>query len=159
MNALGIETNIAHLAGSNVGVWTNLSAVHPDTATRSYSAHYLRSHQKDGQSSISNLHILTEACVQEIILTRHDDDKEWTATGVRFTHRGGEFVASASREIVLSAGSVQSPQILELSGVGRPDVLSAAGVPVKVNSPSVGENLHDHISTYIYRPLYTSLYH
>lgn len=67
---------------------------------------------------------------------------------MRFIHHGREFVASVSREVILSAGSVQSPQILELSGVGRPDVLSAAGIPVKVKSPNVGENLQDHISRY-----------
>lgn len=52
----------------------------------------------------------------------------------------------AAREVIISAGSIQSPQILELSGIGRRDVLEAAGVELKVDSPNVGENLQDHMS-------------
>lgn len=141
LNALGLETNKAHLAGSNVGVWTNVCSVDPGTTTRSYSTSYC-----PPGSPAANLHILTEASAQEIILAQNNG--EWSATGVRFTHQGREFVVSVSREVILSTGSVQSPQILELSGVGKPDVLAAAGIPVKVSSPMVGENLQDHLSTY-----------
>lgn len=141
LNALGVETNKSHLAGSNVGVWTNVCSVDPRTTTRSYSTRYC-----PGGSPAVNLHILTEASAQEIILARKDS--EWSATGVRFIHQDREFVVSVSREVILSAGAVQSPQILELSGVGRADVLAAAGIPVKVSSPMVGENLQDHLSTY-----------
>lgn len=65
---------------------------------------------------------------------------------MRFTHGGVEYDVSARREIILSAGSVKSPQILELSGIGNPSVLGNAGVSVKVESPQVGENLQEHIS-------------
>jgi len=141
LNALGVETNKSHLAGSNVGVWTNVCSVDPRTTTRSYSARYC-----SGGSLAPNLHILTEASAQEINLAQKDG--EWTATGVRFIHQGRKFVVSVSREVIVSAGAIQSPQILELSGIGRPDVLAAAGIPVKVSSPMVGENLQDHLSTY-----------
>jgi choline dehydrogenase-like flavoprotein len=87
------------------------------------------------------LHILTNATVNEIII---NEDK--VATGVLFTYQGEEYTVSASREIILSAGSVKSPQILELSGIGNPEVLDRAGVPVKVESSYVGENLQEHIS-------------
>jgi choline dehydrogenase len=50
----------------------------------------------------------------------------------------------ASREVVLAAGTVQSPQLLELSGVGQPDLLRAHGIEVVHELPGVGENLHDH---------------
>lgn len=109
--------------------------------TRSYSTSYY-----SADSPPSNLHILTEASAQEVVLSQ--DAGGWTATGVRFTHQGREFTVSASREVVLSAGTIQSPQLLELSGIGKPDVLAAAGIPVKVNSPMVGENLQDHLSRY-----------
>lgn len=134
-----MRTNSAHVAGSNVGVWTNVNAVDPRTASRCYSTSYC-------SSALTNLHILTEAAVREIVLRRDGD--EHVATGVRFTCQGREHVVSASREVILSAGSVTSPQILELSGIGNPDVLSKAGVAVKVDSPQVGENLQDHISEY-----------
>lgn len=140
LNKLGVQTNSAHHAGSNVGVFTNINTVDPRTATRCYSTNYL-SQLGQGQS---NLHILTGATVQNVIL-RQDAD-EYVATGVRFICNGQEYVASAALEVVVSGGSVQSPQILEQSGIGKPEVLEAAGIPVAVPSPMVGENLQDHIS-------------
>ncbi|KAJ6442287.1 glucose oxidase [Purpureocillium lavendulum] len=136
LNALGVKTNPAHVAGSNVGVWTNVNAVDPRTASRCYSTSYC-------SSPAPNLHILTEATVQEIVLDGRDGT--YVATGVRFTHCGEEHIVSVTREVILSAGSVKSPQVLELSGIGNPSVLETAGVPVKVNSPQVGENLQDHL--------------
>jgi choline dehydrogenase-like flavoprotein len=96
----------------------------------------------------SNLYILTEALVEEIILDKADSG--YVASGVRFTHKGQEYTASASREVILSAGTVKSPQILELSGIGNPDVLSRAGIAVKVDSPRVGENLQEHKGMHLF---------
>ena len=50
-------------------------------------------------------------------------------------------------EVILCAGSVQSPQLLELSGIGSPKVLEAAGIEVKIENPAVGENLQEHMSS------------
>ncbi|MBA8830660.1 GMC family oxidoreductase (plasmid) [Rhizobium leguminosarum] len=66
-------------------------------------------------------------------------------TGVRFRLNGQNHLARAGREVILSAGAINSPKILELSGVGRPDVLSAAGLDVVHELPGVGENLQDHL--------------
>ncbi|MGO6687226.1 GMC family oxidoreductase [Rhizobium leguminosarum] len=66
-------------------------------------------------------------------------------TGVRFRLNGQSHLARAGREVILSAGAINSPKILELSGVGRPDVLSAAGLDVVHELPGVGENLQDHL--------------
>ncbi|QPC59540.1 hypothetical protein HYE67_001771 [Fusarium culmorum] len=133
LNGLGVQTNTAHLGGSNVGVWTCINAVDPSSARRSYALDYCAPHPH-------NLHILTNATVNEIVI---NGDK--VATGVHLTHHGEEYTVSASREIILSAGSVKSPQILELSGIGNPEFLDRAGVPVKVESLHVGENLQEHI--------------
>ena len=143
LNALGVETNEAHVGGSNVGVWTNLVSVDPATVTRSYStsAYYLPN------ASRPNLAVLTDALVTEIVVTKTDEGGEWTATGVRFRHGDADFSVSATREVILCAGSVQSPQLLELSGIGDPDILAQAGVAVKVHNRNVGENLQDHISS------------
>ena len=89
--------------------------------------------------------MLTEAFVQEVVL--EEEAGQWVAKGVRFVHGGEEHLVRTVGEVILCAGSVQSPQLLELSGIGDPEVLNAAGVEVKVNNPAVGENLQDHMST------------
>jgi choline dehydrogenase len=60
--------------------------------------------------------------------------------------KGGELkMARAKREVLLAAGAIQSPQLLELSGIGQGEVLQRAGVPVVHHLPGVGENLRDHL--------------
>lgn len=66
-------------------------------------------------------------------------------TGVRFRLDGRLCVARATREVALSAGAINSPKILELSGVGRPDLLSDLGIAVQHDLKGVGENLQDHL--------------
>jgi choline dehydrogenase-like flavoprotein len=114
--------------------------IDPDTQERSYaaSAYYLPI------ASRPNLHVLTQATVLKVLLEQEDG---WVATGVRVQCDGVVLNINAAREVIISAGSVQSPQILELSGIGRRGVLEAAGVEMKVDSPNVGENLQDHMST------------
>ncbi|KAH0493232.1 hypothetical protein TgHK011_008147 [Trichoderma gracile] len=135
LNSLGVKTNSAHAAGSIAGVWTNVNNIDPRTMTRSFATNYCA-------LAGSNLHTLTEALVQEIVLDKTRDG--YAASGVRFIHKDQEYVVSASREVILSAGTIKSPQILELSGVGHPEILSRAGLAVKVDSPMVGENLQEH---------------
>jgi choline dehydrogenase len=67
------------------------------------------------------------------------------AVGVRYRRGGMVHEARARREVVLSAGAVHSPQLLELSGVGRGPVLRGLGIPVVHELPGVGENLQDHL--------------
>jgi len=67
------------------------------------------------------------------------------ATGVQFKKNGVIYNVGATKEVILSAGVVNSPQILMLSGVGRSDHLNSLGIPVLANL-SVGDNLQDHIS-------------
>ncbi len=68
------------------------------------------------------------------------------AVGVRIAGPGGGATLHASREVLVCAGAVHTPHLLQISGVGDPDVLAAAGVPVVVASPGVGKNLQDHLS-------------
>ncbi len=67
-------------------------------------------------------------------------------TGVEYV-RDGQKQTVEAREVILAAGAVQSPQILELSGIGDPGVLNAVGVPVKHALPGVGANYVDHFCT------------
>lgn len=69
------------------------------------------------------------------------------ATGVQAHHQGARVTIAARREVILCAGSIQSPQLLELSGIGDPAVLSSAGIPVRLANASVGENYIDHFCT------------
>lgn len=85
-----------------------------------------------------NLKIVTDADVERIIL----DGKR--AVGVRYSMKGLARTIRARREVLLSAGAVGSPQIMELSGIGQPDVLTKAGIEVRHQLKGVGENLQDH---------------
>lgn len=67
------------------------------------------------------------------------------ACGVKYLQHGVEREARAAREVVLAAGALQSPQLLQLSGVGPADFLQSLGVPVVEHLPGVGENLQDHL--------------
>ena len=94
----------------------------------------------------ANLHVQPHAQVTNLVL----DGKR--VTGVDYVVDGKPRRTLAGREVILSAGSVQSPQLLELSGVGRPDVLSEFGIPVQHELQGVGENLQDHyISRLVWR--------
>ncbi len=86
-----------------------------------------------------NLRVLTGAETERLELDRR------RATGVRFRVNGQPHIAYANREVILSAGAINSPKVLELSGIGRPDVLSNAGIDVGHELPGVGENLQDHL--------------
>jgi choline dehydrogenase len=68
-------------------------------------------------------------------------------TGVVYDIFGSEFTAHASREVILSAGAVQSPQLLELSGIGRPEILKNNDIEVVHKLAGVGENYRDHFAT------------
>ena len=72
-----------------------------------------------------------------------------TATGVEVTYRGRTQPIRAGREVLLCAGAINSPQLLQLSGVGAGDHLKSIGVPVVADLPGVGENLQDHLEVYV----------
>ena len=89
-----------------------------------------------------NLRVLTRAHVTAIECSGDKDHP--VATGVRFQRQGKTASAQAGREVILAAGAIQSPQILELSGIGNPDILASHGIAVTAASKGVGENLADH---------------
>jgi choline dehydrogenase len=85
-----------------------------------------------------DLTVETDAYVAELILDR---DK---ASGVRYLRNGAVREAHASREIIVALGTVKTPQLLMLSGIGSADQLRSLRIPVVVDSPSVGVGLQDH---------------
>ncbi len=86
-----------------------------------------------------NLRILTHAHTDGLLF----EGKR--VAGVAFDHNGTASRAMAGKEVILSAGSVNSPKILELSGIGRGEVLSGFSIPVRHELAGVGENLQDHL--------------
>ncbi|EME81122.1 Non-catalytic module family CDH [Pseudocercospora fijiensis CIRAD86] len=124
-------------SGDHMGFYSSLAAVNrtDDPGKRSYSATgYLRPNLQR-----PNLRVLTEALVGRVLL------EGTTAKGVEFYHNGQKYQAKASKEIILSGGVINSPQILELSGIGDPKVLEAAGVECLVKNDRVGANFQDHV--------------
>ncbi|UOB75393.1 choline dehydrogenase [Pseudoalteromonas sp. APM04] len=96
----------------------------------------------DPVKSRSNLTVITGALAQKVIL----DGKK--ATGIEYKVNDNVQTAHAAKEVVLSAGPIGSPHILQLSGIGDKDILEKAGVEVKHHLPGVGQNLQDHLEFY-----------
>ncbi|WP_420565853.1 GMC family oxidoreductase [Thalassobaculum sp.] len=88
-----------------------------------------------------NLRIVTDALATRLIL----EGKRCVGVAYRIAN-SEEVEVRAGREVIVSCGGVAAPQLLELSGIGRPDVLKPLGIEVKHELPAVGENLRDHIN-------------
>ncbi|AOB31446.1 choline dehydrogenase [Bordetella sp. H567] len=85
-----------------------------------------------------NLTVITQAHASRILF------EGGSAVGVEWTRDGTVHRTRAEREVILSAGAIQSPQLLQLSGIGPAGLLRELGIPVIVDAPEVGENLKDH---------------
>ncbi|MCY4589522.1 MAG: GMC family oxidoreductase N-terminal domain-containing protein [Alphaproteobacteria bacterium] len=86
----------------------------------------------------SNLEIVTDALAERLVL------EGGRCTGVRYSRNAMPFQAHATREVIVSAGSINSPQLLELSGIGQAGLLRELGIEPVHELPGVGENLRDH---------------
>jgi choline dehydrogenase-like flavoprotein len=146
LEGLGVPENKESLNGDPLGVMTQPSNVRASNYTRSYSPTYL---------SIAgpNLHVRTNTTVSKLSICEGDDGL--VADGVYI----GDELIMATQEVILSAGSIQSPQLLELSGIGQEEVITAAGIEHIHSLPGVGENLQDHLriqTSYYLKDQYTS---
>ncbi|KAG8283993.1 hypothetical protein J6590_003686 [Homalodisca vitripennis] len=98
-----------------------------------------------------NLHVLKSTMVTKVLI----DEKTKTATGVEILLRGKKYRVTARKEVILSAGAVNSPQLLMLSGIGPKDHLTKQGIRTFVDLP-VGYNLMDHVAlggmTFLIKP-------
>ncbi|KAK4033625.1 hypothetical protein C8A01DRAFT_39925 [Parachaetomium inaequale] len=136
VSKLGVNVNDHNsMGGEPIGVMFQPTNIDTTKHTRSYAASsYL-------PLAGSNLVVKTNTQVAKVNLVKCRDSK-YQATGV--TLSSGQ-ILTANKEVIVSAGSVQSPGLLELSGVGQPNVLKAAGVTPVVDLAGVGENYQDHI--------------
>jgi choline dehydrogenase len=87
-----------------------------------------------------NVRLETDAWVSKIRLERG------RAVGVEYVRGDARQFAAANREVILCAGAVNSPQLLQLSGIGPASILAAAGITPLVDNPAVGGNLQDHLA-------------
>lgn len=86
-----------------------------------------------------NLRVLTQAPARRLLI---DGTR---CVGVEFVHAGRLYTARAHAEVVVSAGAIASPKLLLLSGIGPAPELAEHGIPVVLDLPGVGRNLHDHL--------------
>ncbi|TCD68661.1 hypothetical protein EIP91_010183 [Steccherinum ochraceum] len=141
LNKIGVPVAPDPFGGNVNGVYLTPNVYDPVTHTRTYSATiYLRNKDR------SNLHVLTNASVARIV-TEKASHGSLTATGVQFSHEGKNYVVKAAKEVIVSAGGLKSAQVLELSGIGRKEILDKINILVKNILPGVGQNVQEHICT------------
>lgn len=138
---LGFTMATAPLKGDPNGLVMGAMTVDPKTGFRSFSGNAYW----EPNSARSNFDLLTGAFVHRLVTT--EDEGELVVAGVEFSHKsnGEIYTVKVSKEVILSAGTLLTPKILELSGIGRPDVLHKAGIPVKLALNGVGEDIQEHI--------------
>ncbi|TGO71597.1 hypothetical protein BELL_0553g00010 [Botrytis elliptica] len=137
-------------AGLNAGVFFIVLSITPDTKERSTSQSFLP--PSSNLTVRPNLHVLTSNTVTKILFSTpsnysSETSKEPRAMGVEYAAGVNEekFTVNAKKEVILSAGAQRTPQLLQISGIGRRDVLENLGIEVVVESEGVGENYQDHL--------------
>ncbi|KAF3057028.1 Versicolorin B synthase [Daldinia childiae] len=134
---LGYPTSLDSLSGEFYGAYLSAISVDHATKQRSYSGNaYLQQAR-----SRPNLAVYTETHVEKVLF---DGSNPTKATGVQYSQGGLTKIATARKEIILSAGAINSPKILELSGIGDAELLKSLGINVVVDNKHVGENLQNH---------------
>jgi choline dehydrogenase len=88
--------------------------------------------------------VWTDTLTEKLQLTR-DADGHLRCTGATLRRGAGRVIVSAKRELILSAGAICSPQILQLSGIGPASLLAEHGIEVVLDTPGIGANLQDHL--------------
>lgn len=138
-DSLGLAVKSDPRDGLALGGYTNLINLKLDDHTRSYAAtaYYLLASKR------KNLKVITGALVDRILFSHKGSSH--IATGASWTVGNQTYTATARKEVVLSAGTMGSPGILERSGIGGRAVLQKLGIDVVVDNPNVGENLQDHV--------------
>lgn len=127
--------------GNNTGPFLSTSAINPTNWTRSFS----RSGYLDPFIYRPNLFVLTGNQATKIVF---DNSSTPRAIAVRFaaSQNATSYTVNANKEVILSAGVIGSPQLLQLSGVGDSSVLDPVGIKQVANVPGVGFHMQDHLS-------------
>ncbi|KAF2206009.1 choline dehydrogenase-like protein [Delitschia confertaspora ATCC 74209] len=130
-----------HASGDAVGAYWVPNSLNPKTETRSHA----RNSYFDPIVSRKNLKLLTGQRVNEILF------KGLTANGVQMVSRADNKTTKvyAKKEVILAAGAIFTPHLLQLSGLGPKDILKAANIKVKKDIPGIGANFQDHPTGYM----------
>ncbi|KAJ7277102.1 hypothetical protein C8J57DRAFT_1503939 [Mycena rebaudengoi] len=139
--AAGGTESIDQNGGDPRGIWYTPKAMFPNS-TRSYSAN---SYYKPNAGR-PNLQVMVNATVSRILWGRSKNGKA-VATGVEYINAAGKKLTVSGDRVILSAGVFGTPQVLELSGVGNPQIINPLGISTVVNLPAVGENLSEQPTT------------
>ncbi|KAJ6455580.1 alcohol oxidase [Mycena vitilis] len=155
MKSLGVPYTLDGASGNNAGMWTSnhsidsqgarsssasVSAclINSEISTSYYKAYY------EPRKLRPNLTVITGAQVTRILFNTYlDTSGNMVASSVAYDKDGELHTISASREILICAGTFKTPQLLELSGIGDKAVLAAQDIEVKVDLPGVGANLRE----------------
>lgn len=139
---LGYKMTDDPIKGRGTGAFIHPCSIDPANKTRSYAA---TAYYDADVAKRANLQILTEAHVDKVLLESGTGNVDSIATGVKLTTKDGQqHTVLAKQEVIVSAGTLHSPKILEHSGIGGKDLLESHGLPVVIDNPNVGENLQDH---------------
>ncbi|CAE6433226.1 unnamed protein product [Rhizoctonia solani] len=144
MANLGIPINFDPDSGNAFGTFNSATSVNRTTGRRSYSATTYYAYN----AHRPNFVVLTGAQATKINFkdtVNANKTGKLVATGVSFIHQSKSYVVKAKKEVILSAGTFQSPQLLELSGIGNSTILLKNGIKTLIDLPGVGENYQDHM--------------
>ncbi|KAJ5311956.1 hypothetical protein PENANT_c022G06229 [Penicillium antarcticum] len=135
---LGWQTDADPIQGQKMGAFTSPLTVDSNMGKRGYAAAYY----SPEVAARPNLRLLTETTVEHVLLSQ--EDGAVVATGVQVKCQDSSYQITAKKEVILCGGSLNTPQLLELSGIGSADLLQNHNIPVIIDNPAVGENLQDH---------------
>ncbi|KAI1822107.1 hypothetical protein F4861DRAFT_541276 [Xylaria intraflava] len=140
---LGLEMTADPRTGGGVGAFQNPSTIEKGTNVRSSS---VTAYYTDEIAKRPNLKVVMETTVQKV--TAETRNGLVVATGVEIKDKDGKVTnITANREVILAAGTIRTPQLLELSGIGDRDLLQGLGIDVLIDNPNVGEHMQDHLMT------------
>ncbi|CAL1709880.1 unnamed protein product [Somion occarium] len=147
LNTLGINRTHRASGGSTAGVWQSPTAIKPDNRSRSsVGTDFVLAGNKKPNLQIFTGAIATKIDLNGGISTGPSVPTNVRATGVEYVSGGTNHTINLTSRgnVIVTAGTYQTPKLLELSGIGSPAVLNAHGINAVVNLTGVGENLQDH---------------
>lgn len=142
--AMGLKETTGFNQGNLLGYHFSQSTIRASDQTRSSSSAYIHS-VKDNSDTSKNLKVFTHTQVRRVLFDQSSARPK--ATGVEVANLLGliNYKLTARKEVIISAGTFHSPQLLMLSGIGPSDTLSEHGIEQIVSAPGVGQDMWDHI--------------